>query len=330
MRRNLLYIFLIVAVAATALAGCRNRRGNAPKTSVGEPYELFVICDDTAWENHIKEAVKETLECYVPGLSRPEKYFHVVDHADMDSVNEVERMHSNILAIRIDPTFSTPVMTESQDVNATAQLVITINAASAIEAAQFIYANGWDIREKFEHNERLIHFRTLTATKSEMPIEIIKNLTGIEMHVPGGFFVAKPKEDVLEWFVRKYDNKQQHIFVFTDPCEDINAVSKEQLIALVDSHIGVISVKDEEGSYMCISQNKESLIEARDINGRVWYELRCGWRVEGYTMGGPMVSYTTYDDANKRLITIAFALFSPEQHQRHDMAQLESLIYLTK
>lgn len=327
MRRHLMYVFFMVAML-TAMS-CKHYKSVAPKTSVGEPYELFVICDNDDWDNHIKAAVKETLECYVPGLSRPEKYFQVVDHDDSQNTNDIERMHSNILVVRIDPTFTTPIMTESKDVNATAQLIITINAATAADAAQYIRDNGWDIREKFEHNERLIHFRTLSSTKSDLPMQIIRDLTGIEMHVPGGFFVAKPKEDVLQWFVRKYANKQQHIFVFTDACEDISTVSKEQLIALVDSHIGVISVQDEEGSYMCISQYKESLIEARKINDRVWYELRCGWRVEGYQMGGPMVSYTTYDEANKRLITIAFALFSPEQMQRHDMAQLESLIYST-
>ena len=334
MRRNLLLI--IMAVATLASVGCREQlkktdgSQTAPKTSIGEAYELFVICNDNHWNDHIQAAISETFECEVPGLSRPEKYFHVVDHKSFDDVNDVERKHCNLLAVRIDPTNSGTTITSAEDVNASQQLVVTIHSTSAAEAAQYIRDNAYTLRDMFEQNERMIHFRTVSASESPEAMEIISDLTGIDMHVPGGFTVATPKEDILKWFVRKYPNKQQHIFVFTEECEDINTVSAEQLEQSIDNHISIISVEDEEGSYMCVSKNREIFITPKNINGRLWYEIRCCWRVEGYPMGGPLVSYSTYDETNKRMITIAFALFSPEQMQRHDMAQLESLIYLTK
>lgn len=329
MRRKIFYLFIILA--AIAIVGCREQmRNKVPKTSIGEPYELFVICNNNHWEEFIQPVVSLAFEGEVPGLSRPEKYFHVIDHKSFKDVNDVERKHSNILAVRVDPTNNGTTITVAEDVKATQQVMVEITAQTAADAAQYIYNNAWELREIFENNERIIHHSVLNASSSKAPMDIIRETTGIAMHVPGGFSVANPKEDRLKWFVRKYANKQQHIFVFTEPCDDIATVSKAHLENSIDRHIGIISVKDEEGSYMCISKNRASYLEARDINGRTWYELRCCWRVEGYTMGGPMVSYSTYDEANKRMITIIFALFSPELMQRHDMAQLESLIYLTE
>lgn len=334
MKRKLL--LLLTAVALLATVGCREQlkkasgSNQAPKTSIGEAYELFVICNDNHWNNYIQAAVSEVFECEVPGLSRPEKYFHVIDHKSFDDVNDVERKHCNLLAVRIDPTNNGTTITSAEDVNASQQLVVTIHSTSSAEAAQYIRDNAYMLRDMFEQNERMIHFSTNCASESPEAMEIIKELTGISMHVPGGFMTENPKEDILKWFKRKYYNKSQHIFVFTEPCEDINTVSAEQLEQSIDNHINIISVEDEEGSYMCISKERQIFITPKEINGRLWYEIRCCWRVEGYPMGGPMVSYSTYDEANKRMITIAFALFSPDQMQRHDMAQLESLIYLTR
>ena len=325
MKRCIFYLFIMVATALST--SCRE---NAPKTSVGEPYEVFVICDDQPWDSYIKAATSEVLEANVPGLVRPEKYFHIVDHDNFKDTNDVERKHSNLLAVNIDPTASKTTMVISRDVHAAPQSVVTITSPSAVEAAQYIYDHGMEIREAFEHNERLIHFKTLSATNSAEPINIVRELTGLDMHIPGGFAVARPKEDIMKWFIRKYSNKQQHIFVYTEPCDDINTLSVESIEQSLDNHLGIISVKDEEGSYMCISKERPIYVTAKSINDRVWYETRCCWRVEGYPMGGPLTSYSTYDEANKRLITIAFALFSPEQMQRHDMAQLESLMFLIK
>ena len=327
-------------VAALATMGCREQFNKAtgeggnssPKTSIGEPYEVFVICNDSHWESHIKEAATMVLEDEVPGLVRPEKFFHIIDHKSSDQANDLERKHSNILAVRIDVTNEKASINISEDVYATHQVIVTVHSPSVAEAAQCIIDCGDVIRKAFDDNERTIHHKHLCGSISEEPIKIVKNLTGLDMHIPGGFSVAKPSKNILKWFVRKYANKAQHIFVFTEPCEDINNMTPDDLEKVVDDHIGVITVEDEEDTSMRISKSRPFYFnpEPKVFNGRNWYEARCCWDVDGYPLGGSMVCYYHYDEANKRLITIAFALFSPEQPHRHDMAQLESLMYLVK
>jgi hypothetical protein len=44
-------------------------------------------------------------------------------------------------------------------------------------------------------------------------------------------------------------------------------------------------------------------------------------------MGGPFVSYSTYDAATNEITTIMFALYAPEDRQRNLLRELEHLIY---
>lgn len=326
MRRNLLCL-MVIATTLMAIS-CRGTRSQS-KSSIGEPYELFVICDDAHWNNHIKDAVSHVVEQEVPGLSRPEKYFHIVDQANFKDVSNLERKHTNILVVQIDPRTTETSMMIKRDVYSAPQVMATIYAGSVEEAKAFILNEDEAVREAFENSERTIHLQTLTASQSDEPMRLLKETTGIDMHIPGGFSVGSPKDDSLKWFVRKYANKIQHIFAFVEPCDDINSLSGATLEAMLDKRLGVIP-SAAENSYMCINKYREIFIKAKEINGRVWYELRACWRVEGDQMGGPLVSYSTYDPTKRELITIVFAMYSPEIAQRNDMALMESMIFLAK
>ncbi len=330
MRRNIIYLLTIVT--AMTMLSCISRtksNNNITNSGIGEPYELFVICNDNSWERGVKDAVAEVLECEVPGLSRPEKYFHVVDQASFDEVSDLERTHTNLLAVHIDPTETEASMIITPNVYASPQVLAKIYAPTTEAAAEFIRNEAVAVREAFEASERTLHLQILNATSSDEPMRLLKEATGIDMHIPGGFNVAKPKDKDLQWFVRYYPTKIQHIFAYTEPCDDINTLSANSLEASLDKHLGVVP-SAAEGSYMCISKYRDVYIMAKEINGRTWYELRGCWRVEGDQMGGPLVSYTTYDQAKRELITIVFALYSPEIYQRNDMAFMESMIFLTK
>ena len=326
MRRSLLCL-MVIATTLMAIS-CRGTRSQS-KSSIGEPYELFVICDDAHWNNHIQDAVSRVVEQEVPGLSRPEKYFHIVDQANFKDVSNLERKHTNILVVQIDPRTTETSMMIKHDVYSTPQVMATIYAGSVEEAKAFILNEEEAVREAFENSERTIHLQTLTASQSDEPMRLLKEATGIDMHIPGGFSVGSPKDDSLKWFVRNYTNKIQHIFAFVEPCDDINSLSGAALEAMLDKRLGVIP-SAAKNSYMCINKYREIFIKAKEINGRVWYELRACWRVEGDQMGGPLVSYSTYDPTKRELITIVFAMYSPEIAQRNDMALMESMIFLAK
>ena len=66
------------------------------------------------------------------------------------------------------------------------------------------------------------------------------------------------------------------------------------------------------------------------IEGRYWAEMRGFWDVENNFMGGPFISYSSVDIANRRVVTIDCYVFSPKNPKRNLMRQLENLVYTVK
>ena len=64
------------------------------------------------------------------------------------------------------------------------------------------------------------------------------------------------------------------------------------------------------------------------LEGRLWVELRGFWDVKNDFMGGPFVSYTTVDTTTQRVFTIDCYVYSPKNHKRNYMRELEHLLYL--
>ena len=66
------------------------------------------------------------------------------------------------------------------------------------------------------------------------------------------------------------------------------------------------------------------------INGREWIELRGFWEVKGDFMGGPFVSYTTFDEREGELLTLDCYVYSPKYGKRNFLRPLEHLVYGVK
>ena len=63
---------------------------------------------------------------------------------------------------------------------------------------------------------------------------------------------------------------------------------------------------------------------------RLWVEMRGFWDVKGDFMGGPFVSYTTVDQATKRVFTLDCYIYSPKNPKRNYLREVEHLLYLVK
>ena len=83
-----------------------------------------------------------------------------------------------------------------------------------------------------------------------------------------------------------------------------------------------------EGSYMITADVYEPDLRTFRLEGRLWVELRGFWDVKNDFMGGPFVSYTTVDTTTQRVFTIDCYVYSPKNHKRNYMRELEHLLYL--
>lgn len=320
---------LIALVAALITVGCTVKPSSPSRTSIGVPYEAFVICDDATWSGGMDSVVYRSLGARVLGLPRPESYFYVVDHKSPTQLNDMDRKYANILSINLNSAYTEPQLSVSDNVYARPQTIVTVNAADATSAKAFVESHGAEICGMFEIGERN---RTLAnSRRSSTPklMEALKEHIGIEMHIPAGFTKANTGDRTLQWFMRDYEKKAQYIFSFSTEYTDPEDLTGEWLERMLINKLAVVHT-DKPGAYMTISQSAPIYWTPLVINGREWYEMRGCWEVKFDQMGGPFVSFSTLDAENSMIKTIVFALYAPEEMQRGLMGELEYLIYTAK
>ena len=324
------FIFIIATlVFALSFVGCTVKPQQPAKTSIGMPYEAFVICDDEAWSGGVDSVVYRTLGARVLGLPRPESYFYIVDHKSPRMVSDMERKYANILSININAANTEPSLSVADNVYSRPQTVVTLNVPSAEAAEQYLEAYGGEICGLFEIGERN---RTLSSSRrSSTPklIEALNDHIGIEMHIPAGFKRANSGDRSLLWFMRDYEKKAQYIFAFESQYTDPSDLTGEWLERMLINKLAVVH-STKPGAYMTISQTAPIYWSELEINDRTWYEMRGCWEVTFDQMGGPFVSFSTLDSETNTIKTIVFALYAPEEAQRGLMGELEYLIYTTK
>lgn len=328
MRR--IFIFFIAALAVMlSTVGCTVKPKQPTKTSIGMPYEAFVICDDAAWEDGIDSIVYRTLGARVLGLPRPESYFYVVDHSSPRMVTDMERKYANLLSININAANVEPSLSVADNVYSHPQTVVSVNAPNAAVAKQYLEACGGEICGLFEIAERNRALSSSRRSSTPKLMEQLEKHLGLKMHIPAGFSRANSGDRSLLWFMRDYEKKAQYIFAFESQYNDPSDLTGEWLERMLINKLAVVH-SDKPQAYMTISQSAPIYWSELNINDRVWYEMRGCWEVTFDQMGGPFVSFSTLDEATQTIKTILFALYAPEEAQRGLMGELEYLIYTVK
>ncbi|MBO7306561.1 MAG: DUF4837 family protein [Alistipes sp.] len=328
MKRIITTIVTSIAIMTLA-AGCTMKPQTATKTSIGNPYEAFVLCDNDAWSSGIDSAIYRSVGARVLGLPRPESYFYVLGSKSQAEASDMDRKYANLLSININPIYTEPALQVEDNVYARPQVVVSLNAPTAESAKRFIEEQGAEIAGHFEIGERN---RSLTnSRRSSTPklMEQFKKHTGIDMHIPAGFGRANSGDRSLLWFMRDYEKKAQYIFAFSQKYNDPSELQGAALERMIINKLAVVHT-DKPGSRMTISQTAPIYFGEVVANDRLWYELRGCWEVTLDQMGGPFVSFSTLDQERGIITTILFALYAPEEQQRGLMGELEYLIYTTK
>lgn len=327
--KRILIPFIAIFLCVTAFVSCTVKPQQPAKTSIGMPYEAFVICDDDAWLSGVDSVVYRTLGARVLGLPRPESYFYVVDHKSPRMLTDLDRKYANLLSININAANTEPSLSVADNVYSRPQTVVTLNVANAAAAKEYLEAYGGEICGLFEIGERNRALSNSRRSSTPKLIEALKKHIGIEMHIPAGFARANSGDRSLLWFMRDYEKKAQYIFAFSTEYTDPSDLTGEWLERMLINKLAVVH-SDKPGAYMTISQNAPIYWSELEINDRTWYEMRGCWEVTFDQMGGPFVSFSTLDEESQTIKTIVFALYAPEEAQRGLMGELEYLIYTTK
>ena len=236
--------------------------------------------------------------------------------------------HRNILLVELAPDMDETQtgITAQYDVNASPQIVLTLQGPSDEALTRYLTDHGKElvyVLEKAERDRAIAYAERFTEQHLD---QVIYDTFGVRMEVPKGYLLAKSEPDFL-WARYEYPTASQGFCLYSYPYEGRESLTPEALLAARNRFVSRIP-GPSDGSYMTTSEAFTPDVRMFRLEGRLWIEMRGFWDVAGDFMGGPFVSYTTIDQTTNRIFTFDGYVYSPKLHKRNFLRGVEHLLYL--
>ncbi len=316
-------LVLITAVSCDAFNAITSDR----VVSQGAPYELLVVCNQQEWEGALGDSLRTVLSDEVPYLQQAEPYFDVVRIQERDFVNVVVR-HRNILRCLVNPSADSTWMAVQYDVNATPQIILTLQGPTAKDMANYVGTNGEAIVSVIERAERDRDIAYARKYNVASLSTLIRETFNFDMKIPNGYKHRNNTDDFV-WISNEFPLASQGVVITKGKVEtdiEIEELMLERMVERRNAAAAQIP-GPSEGSYMTTYLEIEPEHRIYRLNGRLWGEMRGFWTVKGDFMGGPFITYATIDERTDEVIMIDCYVYSPDQPKRNYMHGVQNLIY---
>ena len=323
--KRLLNYFVLAILCLTAVS-CGNNRKKALLPNIsGKAGEVIVVIDKGEWEGAVGTVIRDTLASDCPFLPQREPLYTLVDVAP-GGFGSMFQIHRNIIIVNISPKVTQPGVVLQQDLWATPQCIIRINAADSESAVELFKENSRKIVTTLEQAERdrviansiLYEDKSLAAAVTEM--------VGGSPHFPSGYKLKKKTDD----FIWISDDKQysiQGVFVYKYPAEPNDNFTQENIIAHRNAFLEANVPGMFENTYMITSDAVTPEVSYIRFRGRQFAETRGLWEVYNDFMGGPFVSHSFYSKDGRYIIVLDGFVYAPKFDKRQYLRQVEAIMY---
>ena len=229
--------------------------------------------------------------------------------------------------MNIDGSVTQPGVIYRNDVWASPQCVIGVNAPDVETACQLIEDNGEKLLTTLEQAERdrvvanSVRYEEVTLRPA------MAALTGGILHFPVGYSLKKQTDDFL-WISYDTQYTNQNFIVFKYPATGTEAdFSLDTLMTRSNEAMKANVPGMFENTYMIISNAVTPDVQYLKYRGREFAQMRGLWEVHKDYMGGPFVSHAFYSQDGKEIIVIEAFVYAPKYDKRHYLRQVESILY---
>lgn len=318
---------VLLSIAAVLLVGCG---GSTKVSSVGKPYEMFVVSTPELWQGPAGDSLRAYLADEVEMINQPEPRFTLYNVPPAGYKATVSK-HRNILILKTGSQYPAADMTALYDANAQPQLEVTITAPSADSMAEFVHRYGRELTQLFEITERDRLVARAEKYRDPKIGPLIREKFGFEMSIPQGYRVRLDTTNFL-WISFELPLASIGFSIYTYPAADsaaaVRSESAGNIIAARNAAVMQIP-GPSAGSYMTTSAAVFPDQKTLTVHGRRWIQLRGFWDVAGDFMGGPFINYTTYDAPRNRILAIDGYVYSPSPNNtvpmRDYVRQIEAI-----
>ncbi len=318
-------IFLLL-VLATFFSCQSNENSGLTRNITGKAGELVVVISNESWEGTPGEVIRETLAQEHLALPQDEPLFDLV-RVPRDGFKSIFRTTRNIIQARISPNLDSSGVTFKDNVWATPQATVTIQAKNEREFEELFNENKDRIMSYFLRAERDRLASNYKKYYERSVYNVLDKNFGVTMKVGPGFQIAEQKEN-FAWFRYETPEIAQGIILYTFPYVSDSAFSSvDYQLKVRDSILKANVPGPTPGSYMATEKRIEQVFNIREHNGNYASEMRGLWRLMNDFMGGPYVSLSVLDEENQRVIVAFGYVFAPSKDKRNLLRQVEAMIY---
>lgn len=319
-------IFALI-LSAILFIGCNVE---IKKDSIGNPYEVLVVCSEDFWNSSAGQALAMALDTDIPGLPQSEASFKV-SRMSSESMNSTSSAFRNIILIEIDKNkYQKSEFNYVRNVAAEPQMVMSILSPSPEEFERFVTANTQVIIDFFTQVEMNYVVEELKKDYNQNAKNLVMDMFGCEILTPANIEGTKKGKDFL-WISDFNVNKPEilNFVIYSYPYTSTDNFTMENFLAKRDSVMKENLPGGQPGQYI---QTDHDFVEMNEttINGRYLQVVRGLWYMENDMMGGPFVSYSSVDEINNRVIVAEAFVYAPNKAKGNYMRKLEASLLTLK
>lgn len=317
---------IILCLAALLATGCKSGDGKQILPSIsGKAGEVAVVCSKVEWEGEPGGTLRALLCNEVPYLPQVEPMYDLFN-VPQQAFNKVFRVHRNIIMINTDKKYTEPSYNKFNDVWATPQVVLVINAANGAMAAEAVKMYGDKILTTLEKTERSRITNNIGSFENADIRRTVNEMFGGSPCFPKGFTVKKKAEDFI-WISYEPAYSIQGVLIWRYPYTGEADMTPEALAAKRNEVTKAQIPCTTEGSYMMLNPDIFPGYSFFDNKGRSIVELRGLWEAYNDFMGGPFVSHSFVSADKQYIITLDAFVYAPRFDKRNYLRQVEAILY---
>lgn len=320
-------MFTAALLSLLTLASCnRSQKKKLLPTISGKAGEVIVVTNKGEWEGTSGTCIRDLLTSDCPYLPQKEPLYTLVNVAPSAFTN-IFQIHRNVIIMNISDEVTEPGIVYRQDVWATPQCVIAINAPTDEIAVTLIEENSKTILNTIEQAERdRIIINTLKYEEKTL-YPIVAETFGGSPHFPSGYVLKKQTNDFI-WIAYETTYVNRGFLFYKYPASGApDELSPETLVAKRNEVLRENVPGMFENTYMTTSEISTPGVEYIKFRGHEFAEMRGLWEVYNDFMGGPFVSHTYYSQDGSEILTFEGFVYAPKYDKRHYLRQVESILY---
>jgi len=290
--------------------------------SNGNLNSISVAIDNTLWEGNVGENIRNIFAAPLNGLPVDEPMFNMKQIPVQ--VFDGFATRSRII-LHIEKGSENASTKMSNDVYAKPQTVVLVSGKTNQDIVAQLKENKDKIIDAFNKEEVIEKQRRINLDL--LADEKMESRLGFNINIPSAYKLFEPSEDFF-WIRKNLTNsKTIELMVYEVPLETISK-GDSTIVDFIKMRNKMTKSKipGEDGIYMEVQEDYAPALFNTIIDNKPAYEVRGIWRMNGFTMAGPFITYVIEDKINNRYLVADGYVYAPSLEKRDYVFELESII----